>query len=352
LDEIISNFTENDSKIFKEEFDDFLPKKIFDFHVHLWKEDFYNLEISNKRRKQNPFLNSGINQFTYNDFEKITKKLFYKKNYYGLLYGLPVIEMDIDKNNEYIAMVNNEIKGHGLFIPKPDLKEVPENFFKNRFVGFKPYPDLVRKTKIDDSSKIDIDTSIFDFVSKNVLEFCHEFGLILQLHIPRKERLNDKRNIQEIESIGKKYPRIKIVLAHAGRSYCYNDIKYSIKHLKKIKNLYVDTAMINNFLVNEVLIKELGPDKIFYGSDLVVAALKGKNIEINDKHYFVTNSSKPWSLSSSEMELNDFTFFIYEIIRAIKIATDSLDIRKIDIEKIFYSNAMNLIEEITQGIKV
>ena len=71
-----------------------------------------------------------------------------------------------------------------------------------------------------------------------------------------------------------------------------------------------------------------------------------QNIEINNKHYFVTNSPRLWSLSSAYIKLDNFIFFIYEIIRAIKLAIEALNLRKEDIEKIFYLNAKRLINDI------
>ncbi|MCL4378051.1 MAG: amidohydrolase family protein, partial [Actinobacteria bacterium] len=341
---------EKDLKIFNQEFNNFLPKKIMDFHVHLWKKDFLNKEISEERQKSNPFTDQDIiDGFVFKDFKTISNTLFPDKEYSGLFFGLPVKEVDLDKANKYISDVCIENNCYGLYIPEPDLNEIPENFFKNRFVGFKPYPDLVDFETPADFSKLDIDVSMFDFISKKVLEFSNEYGLILLIHIPRKGRLSNKRNIEELRKIGEKYKNIKIILAHAGRSYCYEDIWSGIQYIKDMKNLYVDTAMINNFSVNKLLMEELGPERILYGSDLAVAALKGKNIDINNKHYFVTNTPKYWSLSSSEMNLDDFTFFIYEIIRAIKIATQSLNLIREDIEGIFNSNAEKLIESIIEN---
>lgn len=346
---LLKDFTKEDLKIFKEEFRNFLPGKIYDFHVHLWKKDFYNLKISKNRIKQNPFLDPEIIQFTYKNFNDVSKKLFPGKGYEGLFFGFPIKEIDLEKNNKYISEISTRNNSYGLFVPKPDIKEIPADFFKNGFIGFKPYPDLLNFPEPGDFSKLDIDVGIFDFISETVLEFCQEYGLILLIHIPRKGRLNDRRNIDEIKVIGRRYPGIKIILAHAGRSYCYSDIKDSINYLKELKNLYVDTAMINSFSVNKVLLEELGSERVIYGSDLAVAALKGKNVDINNKHYFVTKSPKEWSLSSYEMELNNFTFFIYEIVRAIKVAVKSLSLTDKDIENIFYLNAKRLIKDIVGG---
>ena len=344
---LLKDFNAKDLKIFKEEFNDFLPEQIMDFHVHLWKKDFLDEEISKERQKTNPFLDPDvIDGFSFEEFEIITKKLFPGKKYEGLFFGLPLKEMNLSKTNRYISDICKKNNCYGLYIPEPDLKEIPESFFEDRFVGFKPYPDLVGYNTPEDFSKLDIDVSIFDFVSKKVLEFSNEYSLILILHIPRKERLNDKRNIEEIQAIVKNYPDIKIVIAHAGRSYCYSDINDSIQYLKGIENLYVDTAMINSFSVNKILFEELGTDHVLYGSDLAIAALKGKNIDINNKHYFVTNTSRSWGLSSDAIRLDDFTFFIYEIIRAVKIACNSLNLSKKDTEDIFYRNAERLIQDI------
>ncbi len=349
LGNLLEDLNDEDLKIFNEEFSDFLPVEIMDSHVHLWKKDFFKENISESRQKQNPALDPDIiDGFTIEDFKSFTNKIFPGKKYRGLFFGLPMKEVNLDKANEYISSVCIKNGSYGLFNPEPGLKEIPQDFFKNRFVGFKPYPELVDYKTPKDFSKLDIDVSMFDFISKKVLEFSDEYGLILLIHIPRKDRLNDRRNIEEIKAIGKKYPNIKIVLAHAGRSYCYSDIKDSVRCLKEIKNLYVDTAMINSFSVNKVLLEELGSEKILYGSDLPIAIFKGKNIDINNRHYFVTSIPKAWSLSSSEMNLDSFTFSVYEIIRAIKIAVKSLSLSKGDVDNIFYLNAKRLIEDILQ----
>lgn len=347
LSNLLRDLNDEDLKIFNEEFSEFLPAEIVDSHVHLWKKDFFKEDIPESRLKQNPALDQDIiDGFTFEDFKNTVEKIFPGKKCNGLFFGLPIKEADLNKMNKYISGICKDNSSHGLYNPRHDLEEIPKDFFKNRFIGFKPYPELVSFTAPKDFSKLDIDVSMFDFISKKVFEFSQEYGLILLIHIPRAGRLNDRRNIEEIKAIGKKYPNIKIILAHAGRSYCYSDIKDSIEYLKEVKNLYVDTAMINSFPVNKVLIEELGSERILYGSDLPIAIFKGKNIDINNRHYFVTNTHKAWSLSSEEMRLDSFTFFIYEIIRAIRVAAKSLNLSKEDIDNIFYLNAKRLIEDI------
>lgn len=351
IDHLLKNFNDEDFKIFNEEFYEFLPDIVFDSHVHLWKKSFIINDISKDRQKQNPFLDPEvIDGFSIEDFYNFSKKLFPGKKYKGLFFGLPLKEVNLDAANSYISDVCKKTNSYGLFIPKPCLKKIPENFFKDKFVGFKPYPDLADFKTPKDFSKLDIDVSIFDFISKEVMEFSNEYGLILLIHIPRKGRLNDKRNIEELSTIGEKYKNIKIILAHAGRSYCFEDIKSSIYYIKNIRNIYVDTAMINNFSVNKTLINMLGSEKILFGTDSKISLFKGKNVEINNKHFFVTKDPKLWSLSSIDMNL-DFTFYVYEIIRAIKLASEELNLSKKQVDNIFYSNLKRMIEDICEKIK-
>lgn len=347
LSSLLKDLNDEDLKIFKEEFSDFLPVEIIDSHVHLWKKDFFKENVPESRLKQSPALDQDIiGGFTFEDFKNITEKIFPGIKCSGLFFGLPIKEADLGEMNKYVSDVCVKNSSYGLFNPEPDLKEIPKDFFRKRFVGFKPYPDLVDFKAPKDFSKLDIDVTMYSYMSEAVLEFANKHKLIIVNHIPRAKRLNDENNIKEIVDITSRYPDIKMILAHAGRSYTYYDIKDSIKHLKEIKNLYVDTAMINSFSVNKVLMGELGSERILYGSDLPIAIFKGKNIDINNRHYFVTNTPKVWSISSSEMKLDSFTFFIYEIIRAIRVAAKSLNLSKEDIDNIFYLNAKRLIEDI------
>jgi uncharacterized protein len=350
MERILQDYTPKDLKVFHDEWKDFLPEKIIDFHIHLWKRSFLE-DVDKDRRRIQPFYDADVFAgFSANDYDLLTQKLFPDKKVQGLFFGLPLKEVQADLTNAYIAEVCDQKKCFGLFIPAPGQKEIPHDFFEKRFIGFKPYPDLAFSSRGADISKLDIDIGLFDFISESVLDFSNTYGLFILIHLPRKERLNSKANIEEIRTISKKYPAIKIILAHAGRSYCYWDIKDSIGSIKDIQNLYVDTAMVNSASVMRLLLEELGPDRILYGSDLPVAAIKGKNIDVNNKHYFVTSKPRPWSLSSSVMDLGSFTFFVYETIRAIKAAIESLGMPREAVEKIFYGNARRLTDAVLENI--
>ena len=51
------------------------------------------------------------------------------------------------------------------------------------------------------------------------------------------------------------------------------------------------------------------------------------------------------------MDLNNLTFFIYEIIRDVRIAAKNLNLTGKDIENIFYLNAKRLINDIIKNAR-
>ncbi|MBA7509792.1 hypothetical protein ES705_01761 [subsurface metagenome] len=335
------NYYIKDKKIF-DNFINLLPRKFFDFHVHLWEKSQIVQSVSTERKKTQPLLDTNtFNEFTYNEFKKITRVLFEGIHYSGLFFGAPLSEVDIMKSNKMIEKIISNEKTNGLFIPRPsdNYLYLINNIKRGKFVGFKPYPDLANR---DDPKWV----SIKDFLTEEHLNIANNFGLIILLHIPKPGRLNDNQNINEIKDIALSFPNIKLVLAHTGRSYCLADIKKNIKKISVLRNVYVDTAMINNWEVVEILLKELGPEKILYGSDLPISALRGKNICINDKHYFITSHPHPWSLSKEGLKISDFTFFLYEEIREILKAISKLKLDHAAIKNIFYKNAINLLNNI------
>ena len=147
------------------------------------------------------------------------------------------------------------------------------------------------------------------------------------------------------------FPNLRLILAHAGRSYCVCDIIDSIRHIKNLDNVFVDTAVINNWEVIEILLKELGSERIIYGSDFPIAALRGKNICINNKHYFVTARVFPWSISGSGIKEQNMTFFIYEEIREILKGVYKTGLGKKDIDNIFFNNIKNILDSIQNSRK-
>jgi hypothetical protein len=344
-------YLESDARVYREYVEKYLPERIIDSHIHIWKNKFISENLDPIKIKTDPFFSfETIDEFDFTDFDKVSKTIFPGKEYKGIFFGAPFEEIDIDDNNQLIIEKSIKDNINGMFIPKADYKQefVQEKILEGGLYGFKPYPDLAvgKKYRHDQDS-----VSISEMITEDQLEIAQRFGLIILIHVPKSQRIRDRENIKEIKWISRSYPDAKIILAHAGRSYCVFDIVNSINEIKDLENVYVDTAMINNWEVIKILLENLGSGRIIYGSDLPVAGLRGKNICINDRHYFFTAKPFPWSISGPGVNEENVTFFIYEEIKEILKAVSSTGSGKEDIENIFFNNIRNIMDSINEKRK-
>jgi predicted TIM-barrel fold metal-dependent hydrolase len=239
--------------------------------------------------------------------------------------------------NEYIGKeIKERGKYFGLFIPPIDAnaKELVQKIEKWNFSGFKPYYTFVK-----DKNKDDI--RIIDFVTQAQLEVANDKELLILLHIPRKERIADPANIEDIINICLSWPKAKIVLAHIGRSYGPYFLEKAIDKIKDLENLYYDLAAVNDGEVIELLLENVSPSKVIYGTDIPITLERGKHLCINRQCVFITRKKFGWSISDKNLEC---TYFVYETIRAIKWAAKRRRLIPQEIEDIFYNNAKRLLK--------
>ena len=324
-----------DLQIYKNEIIDFIPSSVFDSHVHIWKREHWKKDFDNKNRLNLPIIPGQF--FDIEDAKKSMEILYPSKKSKMLVFGIPVRETYIDEMNEYISSISDKVDIFGMLIPtiRDKANEIEKKFLKGNFYGFKPYPDLVTWKE---SKNVDI----IDFATEEQFKVANHYGLIIILHISKVLRLADQNNIYYINYLCQKYPKVKVILAHSGRSYCPNVIRTSIKQVKDIPNLFFDLSMINSEESFEIILRNIEINRLLFATDLPIALYRGKNICINGEHYMVTRTSYSWSVSSNNLDIKA-TYFAYEIIRAFKIAAEKLSLSKDDIKRVFYDNAMELV---------
>ena len=337
-------FNKDDLNIYDNEIKDFIPDKIIDNHIHIWERENINLDIAKQERcNKKPWTDIDFfYEFKYSDFYKTIKIAFPEKEYKGIFFGLPLESVNIGKANNYVMKSSKKNSFDFLYMPMPkeNVWEADDRLkftFNKNFLGFKPYPDLAGV----EGNEI----SIYEFISTSVLEMSNKFGLIIVLHLPRKERLRSDKNIEEIIEISKKYKKIKLILAHSGRSFCANDLIKNLDFLKKLENVYFDTALINEYQVFEYLIRQVDINKIIFGTDFPLGLIKGKDVCINNNHYYIAEQLYEWGLGPINVNLVNFTLYVYEEIRSLLYSIRNVKGRYSDksLEKVFYRNFINLI---------
>ena len=325
---------ERNRKIFDEEFEHFLPKRILDFHVHVFQDGVAPPGVA---------FSCGGHPITGYDFEALELDLaecFPGRETKAVCFGLPDPTYNLAENNRYIAdhCDNERLFALRLFDPHADTPEsVGRDLATGKYFGLKPYPDYTRKPNLNDAT-------IVDMLPEWVMEIASRYHSIIMLHIPRSARLADPLNQTQIEDYATRFPRVNIVVAHIGRAYFYKNVVGNLKRFVDLPNVFVDLTMLNHADVLEYTFSHFPHDRILFGTDIPIALAPGKSVEINDQYTYVTPI--PWKLSISDDHGKlKFTSFLFEELRAIKHAVDRLSLPRSFVEGVFHNYGWALLQQ-------
>ena len=121
-----------------------------------------------------------------------------------------------------------------------------------------------------------LEAGIFDFLPHHQLELLDRRGAWVTLHVPKADRLAHPANIAEIRQIRRQYPRIKLVIAHLGRSYTLPHAEQSLPQLAGDEGLYFDLSAVHNPEVLRFALQTLGSARLLYGSDNPIFYMRGR----------------------------------------------------------------------------
>jgi predicted TIM-barrel fold metal-dependent hydrolase len=322
-------------KIFREELDDFLPETILDFHIHVMNRGVAPRGLT--------WSSAGhpIRKYDFDDLKRDLAESYPGRKTMGVCFGIPESRFDRAANDRYVARHCDFKRFFPLRLFDPNEKDpeaVRQDIVEQRFLGLKPYLNYVRHKAVND-------IEIRDMLPPWIMEIADDLGLIIVLHIPRRERLADPLNQKQIVEWCRRYPRTKIVLAHIGRAYYLKGVVGHLERLKSLPNLWYDLAMLNHWEVLQHLFETVDSEKILYGTDIPLAVAPGKSIEINDQYTYVT--PVPWELSiSDDHHKIVFTSFLYEELRAIRKAVEQSRLGGGFVRRLFCENGHRLLQSV------
>jgi uncharacterized protein len=206
--------------------------KIIDGHIHIgkWSNIFFNYETT-VQQAISVMKFSGINAAVCLPANATSnEKLFH------------------DINNQ------NEFKFYFAAWINPEDKELDGFLEKNidSISLFKIHPSIQRRRITDESYKKYIRLAVEN--KKPVVVHCGRWKEIASYEYPLE--------------LAKKYPELKIILAHLGGDQpgLYLECAKEVKNLNS-KNIYLGTESIREFYFVNRVVKTVGADKIIFGSD-------------------------------------------------------------------------------------
>jgi predicted TIM-barrel fold metal-dependent hydrolase len=336
-------YYEVDLPFYKECLKSFLPDKIVDFHVHAIDRSLW--DPPPPRHWAHRVCPTGV---TFDDLLEMYRLIYPDKQVRALVFGHPVRYADTDGQNRYIGQKAKEHGQWGLAVSDPEwhAQELEEKVLQNDLLGIKPYLTMMRGTGKHSGAARLADISIFGFLPRHQLEVADAHRWIVMLHLPRRDRIADPRNIAEIHEICQSYPDLQLVIAHVGRAYCPKTARAGIPRLTATPNLYADISANSCQVAFELLIDALGPRHILYGTDLPPTAMRAKReCDENGEYYNIVRGAD-WEDERTRRrpeEEDTYTFFIYEGILAFRRAAEKRGLSQQDVEDVFYNNATRLV---------
>ena len=324
--------TDYDKKIYYEEIADFIPDKIIDAHAHVWLPGMKR----SKPKGSAAWTAKVAPDMTYEDLVQTQSDLYPGKSVTSVIMGSPTCFLD--KVNAYVTEIMQKHSLPCLYCTNYNTtKEEILNAMAKGYIGIKPY--LANCAPYIPANEV----RIFDFLPHEHLELMNEIGGVVMLHVPRPQRLKDPVNLAQMVEIDERYPNAKVIIAHIGRAYVYDDIGDAFDVVKNTKNLYYDFSANVYGYAMERLIDAVGTKRIMFGSDMPYAKMRMYRIDDGGKYVNVVPRGLYGDVSADphmrETDEENITTFIYEELLALKGAAKKLGLTKDEVADLMYNTA-------------
>lgn len=342
--------TKRDADFFNEFINPRLPDELYDMHLHVTRP-CDTAGVSQEAIDRDWAMQCGY-QMDKQDLESYCNTLWSGRRVSVNAFPMPIRGVDLKSANKYLAELlkskenleaNVSVQSAAMAIsPQFDAEECEREMLECGFIGYKPYPDLVSGAK-------GADISIFDFIPDRFLSSLDRHGKAVILHLPRAGRIADPANVRELLEMRQKYPNIKIIIAHYGRSYNIEVIVKAFEEFgKDINGFYFDNAAVLNPAVHTFMLEHFPHDRIFFGTDMPILLWHGIRKWENAKYFNFSRETFKWNSSktTSPEEEEKYTFLLYEQAKYLLDSVYSAGGRELA-EKIYCTNAKNFIASVT-----
>ena len=335
--------------LWRDELRAWVPGRIFDAHVHLGPPEAVGA-MAPERLK---LALSTHMSLEWETLLRIYGDVYSGKEIAGLFaFGFPQREVDLDLANQYVVdLAKRDPRVRPLFIAHPTDASASVAAFESaasqgvRSAGAKPYADRMGKSNFD--------ATMPEFIPEGLLELLDAEGLIMMLHTSGVG-MSEPRNQAYIRDTARRFPRMRIVLAHMGRFTKPSQFPEFFESgvLQDSPNVYLDMSSVSAPEVYTLLLSDhdLWP-RLLFASDMPFGLLTGvERWSDTMGAIFLCRDSYSWSDPEMEKQFAEerarLTYNTYHCIEALRdailglgLATDEEDRLK---QAVFLDNALAL----------
>jgi glutamate-1-semialdehyde 2,1-aminomutase len=180
-----------------------------------------------------------------------------------------------------------------------------------------------------------------EFLPEELVRVAHELRICITLHMVKQRSVADPSNQHWIRTYCERYPNMKLILAHAARSFNPVWAMEGIESLKGLPNLYCDTSAIGEVGACEAIIQHLGHDRLVWGTDFPITHMRGNYVAVGNGHIWVGPESHP---DSDGAVHSGFVHNGLEQLRVVKQAAWHQRLTDSQVEDVFFNNLAGLID--------
>ncbi|MBO9606757.1 MAG: amidohydrolase family protein [Paenibacillaceae bacterium] len=309
----------------------FLPGRLYDIHAHCyrvqdlhltgadsWSDGPSDVSVSLWHTHLSRYMGTGGSSLTG-----------------GLFFPAPVRTADLDRENDYLAeQLRSHPASRGLLCVSPGYPQesVAAYLAQPQMAGFKPYYVFSDETPVQQAS-------VPSFCPEWIWEMAHDRRKIIMLHIMKDGAIADPDNRRHIREMCLKYPRARLILAHAARSFHAPHARQGLGALQDLDNVWFDTSAVCEPEALYEVLQRFGAGRLLWGSDFPMSEIRGKCVTVGSGFVWLDNDSIEW-------ERHPYcrpTLIGIESLRALQTACRYADLNKDEIEAVFCRNAMSLL---------
>ena len=322
-----------------------VPDRIFDAHVHLGRKEDVVKGFSAERRRN---ALTTFSHLTLDEMRDWHGALYSGKEVAGVFaFPFPLQEVDFARANAYIAETMKAcpaVKGF-LWTNQKDLKLTIDSFKAAerrgaRFMGAKPYYDLLGKSNFD--------TSMEEILPRRLLEFIDAERLVLMLHTTGKG-VGDGKVRAYLQLICDDFPHVRIALAHMGRHLSVADFEaFMGSALRENPAVFLEMSSSSEAEIYRMVLADRQlRGRLLFGSDIPFGLITGmERWSDTAGAIFQTRDKYSWSEDGSH-GYQDMTYNSYHVLKALKDAMESLALSQEESSAlksgVFLDNALNLV---------
>jgi glutamate-1-semialdehyde 2,1-aminomutase len=312
-----------------------MPDKLFDIHIHIYDMDFLPGFTG-----PDSVMGSGARIKGFSEAHALLGAMLPSRPIRFCALMVPDRKMREDPAlmKQADAFLIRQLEAHpenagAIGVMNEETEESLEARLVHKGIrGFKCY-------HVTASRKDTFNADIAEYLSEAVWKTAHNRDMFITLHMVKQGSLSDPENLAYIREHLKRYPRAKLILAHAARGFAPATAIDSLDALSGFDNVYFDTAAVCEPIAIEIIIRRFGVNRVLWGSDYPVSAGRGKCVSLGDDFVWIT----PKNLTVKTCYDKGMVLVGVENLMAMDYAAMAAGLSKSDIGDIFYNNAVRLL---------